>query len=102
MNPLLLKIVKSFCGVIVIDLLLLIYCLLLGSYFHILHSFTWFGFNIIVLPFSLLAFIISIVYFSKKIEIEVSEEIDDLEEIEIEIEIEHSTRMEKYHQAEKN
>ncbi|MEH7402961.1 hypothetical protein V7148_18485 [Gottfriedia acidiceleris] len=98
MNPFLIKIVKSFCGVIVIDLLLLIYCLLLGSYFHILHSFTWFGFKIIVLPFSLLAFIISIVYFSKKIEIEVSEEIDELEEIKIE----QSTRMEKYHQAEKN
>lgn len=98
MNPFLIKIVKSFCGVIVFDLLLLIYCLLLGSYFHILHSFTWFGFKIIVLPFSLLAFIISIVYFSKKIEIEVSEEIDELEEIEIE----QSTRMEKYHQAEKN
>ncbi|MGG0177581.1 hypothetical protein [Gottfriedia acidiceleris] len=98
MNPFLIKIVKSFCGVIVIDLLLLTYCLLLGSFFHILHSFTWFGFKIIVLPFSLLAFIISIVYFSKKIEIEVSEEIDDLEGIEIE----HSTRMEKYHQAEKN
>ncbi|MFD4707846.1 hypothetical protein ACFWM3_23790 [Gottfriedia sp. NPDC058432] len=94
MNPLLIKIVKSFCGVIVIDLLLLTFCLLLGSYFHILHSFTWFGFKIMVLPFSLLAFIISIVYFSKKIEIEVSEEIDDFEEIEIE----HSTRMEKYHQ----
>lgn len=98
MNPFLIKIVKSFCGVVVIDLLLLIYFMLLGSYFHILHSFTWFGFKIIVLPFSLLAFIISIVYFSKKIEIEVSDEIDDLEEIEIE----HSTRMEKYHQAEKN
>ncbi|MEH7610805.1 hypothetical protein [Gottfriedia acidiceleris] len=98
MNPFLIKIVKSFCGVIVIDLLLLIYCLLLGSYFHILHSFTWFGFKIIVLPFSLLAFNISIVYFSKKIEIEVSEEIDELEEIKIE----QSTRMEKYHQAEKN
>jgi len=98
LNPFLIKILKSFCCVIVFDLLLLTFCLLLGSYFHILHSFTWFGFKIIVLPFSLLAFIISIVYFNKKIEIEVTEEIDDLEEIEIE----HSTRMEKYHQTEKN
>jgi hypothetical protein len=98
LNPFLIKILKSFCCVIVFDLLLLTFCLLLGSYFHILHSFTWFGFKIIVLPFSLFAFIFLMVYFSKKIEIEVAEEIDDLEEIEIE----HSTRMEKYHQAEKN
>ncbi|MEH7350807.1 hypothetical protein [Gottfriedia acidiceleris] len=100
MKPFLIKILKSLFGVIVIDLLLLSYCLILGSYFHILHSFTWFGFKIMVLPFSLLAFIISIVYFSKKIEIEALEDTDELEEIEEieEIEIEHSTRMEKYHQ----
>ncbi|WP_088011751.1 hypothetical protein [Gottfriedia acidiceleris] len=98
MNPFLIKILKSFCGVIVIDLFLLTYCLLLGSYFHILHSFTWFGFKIIVLPFSILAFIISMVYFSKKIEIEALEDSNELEEGEIE----HSTRMEKYHQLEKN
>lgn len=98
MNPFLIKILKSFCGVIVIDLFLLTYCLLLGSYFHILHSFTWFGFKIIVLPFSILAFIISIVYFSKKIENEALEDSNVLEEDEIE----HSTRMEKYHQLEKN
>ncbi|PGL70144.1 hypothetical protein [Bacillus sp. AFS055030] len=95
MNPFLIKIVKSFLGVIVFDLILLTYCLLLGSYFHILHSFTWFGFKIIVLPFSFLAFIISIVYFSKKINMEGNVEQE-------EIKMDHSTRMGKYHQLEKN
>ncbi|PGS49689.1 hypothetical protein [Bacillus sp. AFS041924] len=88
MNPFLVKILKSLIGVFVIDLLFLTYCLLLGSYFHILHSFTWYGFKIIVLPFSILAFIITLVYFSEKVEFEEIKEIDtDL-----------STRMEKYHQ----
>lgn len=88
MNPFLVKILKSLIGVFVIDLLFLTYCLLLGSYFHILHSFTWYGFKMIVLPFSILAFIITLVYFSEKVEFEEIKEIDtDL-----------STRMEKYHQ----
>ncbi|MFB7141247.1 hypothetical protein [Bacillus sp. AFS017336] len=95
MKHFLIKILKSFIGTIVLDLFLLTFCLVMGSIFQVLHSFTWFGFQIIVLPFSILAFVISIVYFSKKEE-------EDVPELVEEINSEHSSRMEKYHQPENN
>lgn len=89
------KSLKSLLGVFIFDLLLLTYCVLLGSYFHILHSFSWFGFKIIVLPFSILAFIISFIYLSNHTDSEVNDD-------RATIESEHSTRMGKFHQEENN
>lgn len=56
---------KALLGVIVFDVVLLLIVYALGSYFNILHSFTWFGFKIIVIPFSVLAFIYTFVYLLK-------------------------------------
>jgi ABC-type uncharacterized transport system fused permease/ATPase subunit len=89
------KLVKSLIGVIIFDIFLLLFCLILGIYFNILHSFTWFGYMIILLPYSLLAFIISFIYLSKL----GNQQIDENNE---NADIEVSTRMEKFHNQSNN
>ncbi|WP_088040909.1 hypothetical protein [Bacillus sp. EAC] len=84
---------KSILGMIVFDILLVLICYALGSYFNILHSFTLFGFKIIVVPYSALAFLISYIYFFKMNRTN-SDEVNEQENLEF------SSRMEKFHSKE--
>lgn len=88
----LISIGKALLTVIGVNILIVIVLFSLGNYFHILHSFSWFGYKIIVLPLSFFVFVLSVISQIKVKQKNVGVSNEDEE-------IEYKSRMEKYHDS---